>query len=136
MMSKENLYTEEEVKSLITKAFDDAFDYGHYDEQFVFVDGIKISNDADYWIEQNLNQNKDNSWNSKYKEYLGIAVSKASQKIKTMKTLEEIIEENIKYLTKGKEMAMSNGHEDVANQIQIGLNTLEGAIHKYKNQND
>jgi len=53
------LYTEEEVKSLITKAFDDAFDYGHYDEQFVFVNGVKISNDANYWIEQNLNQNKD-----------------------------------------------------------------------------
>ena len=40
-------------------AFDDAFDYGHYDEQFVFVNGVKISNDANYWIEQNLNQNKD-----------------------------------------------------------------------------
>ena len=35
-----------------------------------------------------------------------------------MKTLEEIIEENINDLAKGKEMAMSNGHEDVANQIQ------------------
>ncbi len=62
-MSKEKLYTEEEVKSLITKAFDDAFNYGHYDEQFVFVDGIKISNDADYWIKQNLNQNKDERTN-------------------------------------------------------------------------
>lgn len=59
-MGKGKLYTEEEVKSLITKAFNDAFNYGHYDEQFVFVDGVKINNDADYWIEQNLNQNKNN----------------------------------------------------------------------------
>jgi len=58
-MSKENLYTEEEVKLLVTKAFDDAFTYGHYDEQFIFVDGVEISNNADYWIKQNLNQNKD-----------------------------------------------------------------------------
>ena len=54
-MSKENLYTEEEVKLLVTKAFDDAFTYGHYDEQFIFVDGVEISNNADYWIKQNLN---------------------------------------------------------------------------------
>lgn len=58
-MSENKLYTENEVKSLITKAFDDAFYYGHYDEQYVFVDGVKIDNDASYWIEQNLNQNKD-----------------------------------------------------------------------------
>ena len=58
-MSKENLYTEEEVKLLVTKAFDDAFTYSHYDEQFIFVDGVEISNNADYWIKQNLNQNKD-----------------------------------------------------------------------------
>ena len=51
-----------------------------------------------------------------------------------MKTLEEIIERNIESLTKGKEMAMSNGHEDLANQIQIGINTLEGALRGYKNQ--
>ena len=58
---KNKSYTEDEVKSLITKAFDDAFNYGHYDEQYVFVDGVKIDNDASYWIEQNLNQNKDES---------------------------------------------------------------------------
>lgn len=40
---KNKSYTEDEVKSLITKAFDDFFNYGHYD-------------DASYWIEQNLNQ--------------------------------------------------------------------------------
>ncbi len=55
-MSENKSYTEDEVKSLITKAFDDAFNYGHYDEQYVFVDGVKIDNDASYWIEQNLNQ--------------------------------------------------------------------------------
>ena len=63
-MNKEKLYTEEEVKLLVTKAFDDAFSYGHYDEQFVFVNGVKISNDADYWIEQNLNQNKNRYGNN------------------------------------------------------------------------
>jgi hypothetical protein len=56
---EENVYTEEEVKSLITEAFNDAFTYGHYDEQYVFIDGEKIDNDAEYWIKQNLNQNKD-----------------------------------------------------------------------------
>jgi hypothetical protein len=56
---KSKFYTEEKVKALVTKAFDDAFNYGHYDEQFLFVDGVKIENTADYWIEQNLNQNKD-----------------------------------------------------------------------------
>ena len=40
---KNKSYTEDEVKSLITKAYGDFFNYGHYD-------------DASYWIEQNLNQ--------------------------------------------------------------------------------
>tara|TARA_R110002020_G_scaffold395942_2_gene605971 strand:+ start:973 stop:1416 length:444 start_codon:yes stop_codon:yes gene_type:complete len=53
-----------------------------------------------------------------------------------LRTLEEITEENIKYLTKGKEMAISNGHEDVASKIQIGINTLEGALRQYKNQSN
>jgi len=56
-MSK--LYTLEEVKELCTKAYDDGFNNGHYDEQFIFIDGVKISNDAEYWIKQNINQNKD-----------------------------------------------------------------------------
>ena len=51
-----------------------------------------------------------------------------------MRTLEEVIEKNINYLTKGKEMAMSNGHEDVANQIQISINVLLGTLNEYKNQ--
>jgi hypothetical protein len=55
-MSK--LYTIEEVKELCTKAYDDGFNNGHYDEQFIFIDGVKISNDTEYWIKQNINQNK------------------------------------------------------------------------------
>jgi hypothetical protein len=58
-MNEEKIYLEGEVKELITKAFDYAFNCGHYDEQFKFVDGVKVDNDAEYWIGQNLNQNKD-----------------------------------------------------------------------------
>ena len=58
-MSEEKLYTEEELKSLITEAFDYAFTSGYYDDQYIFVDGEKISNNAEYWMGQNLNQNKD-----------------------------------------------------------------------------
>ena len=54
MSKEEKLYTEEELKSLITEAFDYAFTSGYHDEQYIFVDGEKISNDANYWIEQNL----------------------------------------------------------------------------------
>ena len=85
---------------------------------------------------QALNQNKDNSWNSKYKEYLGIDVPKASQKIKNMKTLEEIINKNIEHLKKSKEMSINKGHEDLANETQININILLGTLHEYKNQNE
>ena len=54
VMNKEKIYTEDEVKKLCTKAFNDAFNYGHYDEQSVFVDGVEISNNAEYWLQHNL----------------------------------------------------------------------------------
>jgi hypothetical protein len=53
-MSK--LYTLEEVKELCIKAYDDGCNNGYYDEQFIFIDGVKILIDAEYWIKQNLNQ--------------------------------------------------------------------------------
>jgi len=55
-MSK--LYTLEEVKELCIKAYDDGCNNGYYDEQFIFIDGVKILIDAEYWIKQNLNQNQ------------------------------------------------------------------------------
>ena len=51
-----------------------------------------------------------------------------------MKTLEEIIERNIKHLKKTKEMSMSKGHEVFANETQIIINVLLGILHEYKNQ--
>lgn len=53
-----------------------------------------------------------------------------------MKTLEDIIERNIKSLEYGKEMAISNGHEDVANTIQISINALVASLNEYKNQSN
>ena len=52
-----------------------------------------------------------------------------------MKTLEQIILENIEHLKKAKEKYMSEGHEAFANDIQININILSGRLHEYKNQN-
>jgi len=51
-----------------------------------------------------------------------------------MKTLEEIIEKNIKHLKKTKEMSMSKGHEAMANETQIIINVLLGILSEHKNQ--
>ena len=48
------LYTLEEVKELCTKAFDDAFTHGHYDEQEVT---------AELWIKENIKDNGKNKTN-------------------------------------------------------------------------
>jgi hypothetical protein len=53
-----------------------------------------------------------------------------------MKTLEEIINNNIEHLKKSKEMCLNKGHEDLANEIQISINILLGTLHEYKNQNE
>ena len=47
---KENsLYTKEDVVKLCSKAYDDGFTCGHYDEQ---------ENTAEKWVEENINKKK------------------------------------------------------------------------------
>ena len=51
-----------------------------------------------------------------------------------MKTFEEIIEKNIAALKKTKGQALDNDLTNLANDTQICINVLQGALREHKNQ--
>ena len=55
-------------------------------------------------------------------------------KTKKMKTLKEIIENNISVLEKNKEWLIDRTYEEAAEEIQININILLGILSEHKNQ--
>jgi len=55
-------------------------------------------------------------------------------KTKKMKTLKEIIENNISVLEKNKKWLMNRSYEEAAEEIQININILLGILSEHKNQ--
>jgi hypothetical protein len=51
-----------------------------------------------------------------------------------MKTLKEIIENNISVLEKNKKWLMNRSYEEAAEEIQININILLGILSEHKNQ--
>ena len=51
-----------------------------------------------------------------------------------MKTLKEIIENNISVLEKNKEWLIDRTYEEAAEEIQININILLGILSEHKNQ--
>ena len=55
-------------------------------------------------------------------------------KTKKMKTLKEIIENNIAALEKGKKWLTDRNYEEAAEETQININILLGILSEHKNQ--